>query len=114
MVTMTTFPVPTEAEIQHVVELVVTTVQPLRIVLFGSAARDELREGSDLDMMVVMPAGVARQGVARQLYSALTEHGVGLPVEFHVTTSALIEQGKDDVGYLYYDVVREGPEVYAA
>jgi predicted nucleotidyltransferase len=103
------FPAPTEADIQRAVDLVVDTVQPLRIVLFGSAARGELKPGSDVDMMVVVPDGVRRLDVAKQLYD------LGLPrIEFVVTTPTLYERRKHSTGLVYRSIEREGHELYAA
>lgn len=103
------FPPPTDADIQRVVDLVVETVQPLRIVLFGSQARGDSRPDSDVDLMVVVPDGVRRLDVAKQLYD------LGLPrVEFVVTTPELYERRKGSPGLVYRSIEREGHELYAA
>jgi len=112
---MTSFPIPTEADIQRVVALVVETVQPLRIVLFGSAARGELREGSDLDLMVVMPEGVDTLKVAQALHVAMgRERDLLVGVDFIVTTPSRFETHKDSLGNVCRDVARDGQELYAA
>lgn len=38
----------------EVVSDIVKTVDPVRIILFGSAARDEIGANSDLDLLVVL------------------------------------------------------------
>jgi predicted nucleotidyltransferase len=56
----------------------------LGIVVFGSWARDELTEGSDVDMLVVVEAHVA---IVRGLYRSWDERGVeweGRRVEVHI------------------------------
>lgn len=112
---MTTFPAPTEADIQRVVDLVVETVSPLRIVLFGSAARGELRDGSDVDMMVVVPDGVDELRTAQALYRVKSRAGItGVPVDFVVTTVGRYLARQDSVGSVYREVARDGRELYAA
>ena len=44
---------PDEAMVKRVIDAIVATVQPERIILFGSAARGEMHENSDLDFLVV-------------------------------------------------------------
>jgi predicted nucleotidyltransferase len=109
------FPPPTEADIKRVVDLVVETVGPLRIVLFGSAARGELQEGSDLDIMVVMPDGTDTLRVAQRLYVAKARKRVrGVLVDFIVTTPSRYEQSKDNLGSVYREIEQHGREVYAS
>ncbi len=112
---MSSFPAPTDADIQRIVDLVVRTVQPLRIVLFGSAARGEQGEGSDLDMMIVVAEGVDELRTAQALYRAKSRAGItGIPVDFVVTTPTRYEARRDNIGSVYREVARDGQELYAA
>jgi len=51
----------TEKTIDVLVRRIVEEVHPLRIILFGSAARSEIGPSSDLDVPVVMPEGTHRR-----------------------------------------------------
>jgi predicted nucleotidyltransferase len=111
------FPPPSEADIQRVVQLVVETASPLRIVLFGSAARGELRDGSDLDIMVVVGEGSDTLRVAQRLYVEMARRrGVqSFPcVDFVVSTPGRYEDRKNSLGSVYREVERDGRELYAA
>ena len=46
--------------LEELVQRIVEAVHPLRIILFGSAARGEMGPNSDLDVLVVMPDGIHR------------------------------------------------------
>lgn len=112
---MSAFPAPTPADIQRIVDLVVETVRPLRIVLFGSGARGELRDGSDLDIMVVVADGEDTFRTAQQLYLAKARKRVtGVLVDFVVTTPERYEESKDSIGSVYREVERHGRELYAS
>ncbi len=50
--------------IDKLVDEVVKKVSPLRIILFGSTARGEAREHSDIDLLVVVSEGVHRRRTA--------------------------------------------------
>jgi predicted nucleotidyltransferase len=52
---------PDEQKLQELVQRIVETVHPLRIILFGSAARGEMGPNSDLDVLVAMPDDVHRE-----------------------------------------------------
>ncbi len=54
--------------IPELVQQIVEAVQPLRIVLFGSAARGEMEPLSDIDLLVVMPEGPHRRRTAQHLF----------------------------------------------
>jgi predicted nucleotidyltransferase len=52
--------------VSEMVRRIVETAHPLRIILFGSAARGEMDENSDLDVLVIMPDGVHRRKPPRR------------------------------------------------
>lgn len=103
---------PTSLILADLVERIVNAVHPLRIILFGSAARGEMGPDSDIDVMVVMPNGVHRANAARYLYKKM--YGFGFPVDIVIATPSLLEQHKDNIGLIYRAVLAEGREVYAA
>jgi predicted nucleotidyltransferase len=101
-----------EEIIDEAVRLTVDAVKPLRIIVFGSAARGEMGEDSDLDLLVVMPDGTHRRETARTVRSAL------LPIEMAIdvvvaTEDDLVRYG-DNFSLVYYPALREGRTVYAA
>lgn len=97
-----------EQLIRHIIEL----VQPLRIILFGSAARGEMGPDSDIDVLVVMPDGVHRRRTAQLLYRQI--RGLGVPFDILVATPNDLEMHKDNIGMIYQSILQEGREVYAA
>jgi predicted nucleotidyltransferase len=98
--------------IEELIERIVTAVHPLRIVLFGSAARGEMGPNSDIDVMVIMPDGTHRSNTVRYLYKQI--FGFGFPVDIVVATPSVLEQHKDTIGLIYRAVIAEGKEVYVA
>lgn len=98
--------------ISRLVIRIVDIVHPLRIILFGSAARGEFRQDSDIDIMVVMPEGTHRLDTTRYLYRKM--FGFGFPIDIVVTTPSVLEQHKNTVGLIYRTALTEGTEVYAS
>ena len=98
--------------IEQLVRRIIEIVQPLRIILFGSAARAEMGPDSDIDVLVVMPEGVHRRRTAQLLYRQI--RGLGVPFDILVATPNDLERHRDNIGLVYQSVLREGREVYAA
>jgi predicted nucleotidyltransferase len=71
-----------DALVQRIVEL----VHPLKIILFGSAARGEAGPDSDIDLLVVMPDGVHRRQTMEFLYEQLL--GIRVPFDVLVATAS--------------------------
>lgn len=105
---------PTEDDVRRVVDLVVTSVAPLRVMLFGSIARGEAHP-SDIDLMVVVPDGANRLHVAQQLRRLIaTNPDVNVAVDFVVTTPARLAQSERSVVSTYPEILREGRDLYVA
>jgi len=57
---------------------IVEAVQPLKVILFGSAIRGEQSSESDYDILVVMPEGTHRRETSKLLYKKLAGMGCRL------------------------------------
>ncbi|HEV8574582.1 MAG TPA: nucleotidyltransferase domain-containing protein [Dehalococcoidia bacterium] len=101
---------PTTPVIEELVNRIVELAHPLKIILFGSAARGEMGPNSDLDVLVVMPEGVHRRHTAQDLYRQIV--GLGIPFDIIVATPSDLERHKDNPGLIYRSVLREGRELY--
>ncbi len=98
--------------IDFLVQRIVEEVNPLRIVIFGSAARGDMGKYSDVDLLVIMPEGTHRRRTAKLLYSKIS--GAGVPFDIIVATPGDLEKHKDTIGLIYRVILQEGKEVYAA
>lgn len=98
--------------LDRLVQAVVDKAQPLRIILFGSAARSDAGAQSDIDLLVVMPDGTHRRQTAQRLYREII--GIGVPFDLVVTTRSDLERHAENRGLIYRAALREGREVYAA
>ncbi len=102
----------TESDLQVLIRRIVEAVDPLRIILFGSAARDQTKPDSDIDLLVVMPEGTHRRHTAAYLYRTI--HGVRTPFDLVVATVGDLERHRENVGLIYHTVLREGRTLYNA
>lgn len=98
--------------IDELIQQIVKIVHPLRIILFGSAARGESGPHSDIDFLVIMPPGTHRRHTAQILYRKIS--GVRVPFDIVVAIPEDLERHKDNIGLIYWRVLKEGRDVYVA
>ncbi len=103
---------PREQQLEELVGKIVAAVHPLRIILFGSAARGDTGPDSDLDLLVVMPDGTHRRHTLQYLYREI--RGVRVPYDLLVATDRDLEEHRDNPGLIYRTILREGRTLYAA
>lgn len=103
---------PDPQVINSLVHRIVELAHPLRIILFGSAARGEMIPDSDIDILVVVPEGVNRRKTAQLLYRRID--GLKTPFDVLVATPEDLEKHKDNIGLIYRTVLQEGKEIYVA
>lgn len=92
--------------------LIVGEVNPVRVILFGSAARGEFGPESDVDVLVVMPEGTHRRHTAQKLYREIK--GITIPFDIVVATPGDLEKHRDNPGLIYKTILEEGRTIYAA
>ena len=100
-----------EKMLQEIVRRIVAAVQPEKIILFGSAARQEMGPDSDLDLLVIKLCGHRRR-TARIIERSLI--GIGIPTDIIVAKPKDIERYKDTIGLIYRPALRHGKVIYAA
>ena len=96
--------------VPEIVDRLVREFDPVRIFLFGSHARGEARDGSDLDFLVVLPRVEDKRATWDAMRAALR----GIPVSADVFAAGVDEIARtgDSVGSFVYPVLREGKVVY--
>ena len=98
--------------IEEIVTRVTTAVHPLRVVLFGSAARGEMGPRSDVDLLIVMPDGIRRRDASHKAYLALS--GLGVAKDIIVVTESDVKQFGKNPSLVIKPALEEGREVYHA
>ncbi len=109
---MITSSIATPEILDRLVRRIVETVQPRRIILFGSATRGDTGLHSDLDILVIMPDGAHRRRTAQRLYRALA--GLGVPKDIVVVTESDVRRFADEPSLVISPALREGKELYRA
>jgi len=99
-------------DLVRLIDEIVRIAHPLRIVLFGSFARQGARAAHDIDLLVVVAESVNRRATSSRLYGEI--RGVRTPFDVVVATPSDLERRRSEDGLVYADIARDGTEVYAA
>ena len=99
-----------EAALREAVERIARRFDPERIILFGSGARGEGGPDSDADLLIVMPVTGSKRQQAVQIDLAL--EGIPIPIDLIVVTPEEVEKGRERMGTIIREAVREGKVLY--
>lgn len=101
-----------ETLLKEVVRRVLTAARPEKIILFGSAATDQMTADSDIDLLVVEPEPADTRDRSVEIRRALG--GVQYPVDIIVISSERFEETKDIIGGIAYPANKYGRVLYEA
>ena len=96
--------------LEKVVARIVQGIQPDRIILFGSQAREDYSGESDYDICVIKEGIEHRRKLAQQIYRLL--YGVGVAVDVIVETPESFDELKDDPFLIYKEIAKDGRVLY--
>jgi predicted nucleotidyltransferase len=98
--------------VDEIVKRLTSVLHPVRVVLFGSAARGEMGPGSDVDLLIVVPDGTRRRDASRKAFRALS--GLGIAKDVIVVTESDVKEFGENPSLVIKPALEEGREVYHA
>jgi predicted nucleotidyltransferase len=96
--------------LEKAIESIIKSVNPDKIILFGSRARGDFKKESDYDICIIKKGVEHRRKLAQQIYRFL--YGVGVPVDIIVETPERFEELKDNPFMIYQEISKYGRVVY--
>jgi predicted nucleotidyltransferase len=98
--------------LDQIVSLIVSEAAPDQIILFGSYARGDNTEKSDIDLLIVKKGLKKGREITGSLYIAFFDNHIGIPVDLLAIDSDRYEALKDEIGLVYKTIHKEGKVVY--
>jgi predicted nucleotidyltransferase len=96
--------------LQEITHRIVDTIQPDKIILFGSRARDQASPDSDMDLLVIAPSSQPRWQRAVPLYGVLSD--ILLPMDILVYTKEEVDEWRSVPQAFITTATHEGRVLY--
>jgi uncharacterized protein len=96
----------------EIVTRILTVTRPDRIILFGSAATDEMTKDSDIDLLIVEPTPGNRHEEALRVRDAIGN--IDYPVDVLIMATERFEATRNVIGGIAYPANKYGKVLYAA
>ena len=100
--------------IDKIVALITSRYSPQKIILFGSYARGDNTEKSDIDILIVIKNLENERQVTGALYKALLHEDISIPVDFLAIDYDKYNELKNKIGYIYKTIDMEGKILYGS
>lgn len=100
----------TEKEIAKLIDRIVTRIQPQKIIIFGSYAKEKATIKSDLDILVIKETELPMANRADDLKPILSNSLI--PVDVHIYTPEEVEEyGKEQFSFIN-SILKTGRLIY--
>ncbi|MCL1991791.1 MAG: nucleotidyltransferase domain-containing protein [Spirochaetes bacterium] len=99
-------------QIEQIVAFITSKITPERIVLFGSYARGDSQENSDVDILILVKNLKNERKVTGALHKALLAENILTPIDFLAVDYDKYNLLKNQIGYIYKTIEREGKIIY--
>ena len=99
-------------KIDTIVSIIVSIASPDQIILFGSYARGDNREKSDIDLLILKKGLKKQRELMRPIHRAFLDHRIGIAVDLLALDYDRYLEINNDIGYIYRTIKREGKIIY--
>jgi predicted nucleotidyltransferase len=97
---------------KQIVAFITSKISPERITLFGSYARGDNKENSDIDILIIIKDLENERKITGALYKELLKENISIPIDFLAIDYDKYNRVKDDIGYIYKTIEQEGQILY--
>ncbi|MBF0164528.1 MAG: nucleotidyltransferase domain-containing protein [Magnetococcales bacterium] len=103
-----------ESLLHEAVARIIPQADPDRVILFGSHARGEARDDSDVDLLLIAPSATIRRHGRRQLLARIWSAMGHLPASFDflLYSPEEVEQWRNRVNHVICRAMKEGRVLY--
>ena len=98
--------------IDQIVNTIVSAVAPDKVILFGSQARGDQRNDSDVDLLILKKGLKNERELTNNLYLEFFNKKISTPVDLIAVDYDKYYQLNNDIGYIYKTVNQEGKVLY--
>jgi predicted nucleotidyltransferase len=100
--------------IDQIISIIVSHVSPDQIILFGSYARGNYTNKSDIDLLIIKKNMENGHKISDELYMAFFENKIGIPVDIIPIDYDRYNKLSNQIGYIYKTIKTEGKVIYGS
>ena len=100
--------------IDKIIPLIVSIASPDQIILFGSYARGDNREKSDIDLLILKKGLRGGRDIIGSIYMAFLDNEIGVPVDLLAIDYDRYLELNNEIGYVYKTIKEEGKVIYGS
>jgi predicted nucleotidyltransferase len=97
---------------KQIVAFITSKISPEKIILFGSYARGDNKENSDIDILIIIKNLRNERKITGALYRELLKENIAIPIDFLAIDYDKYNKLKDKIGYIYKTIEKEGQILY--
>ncbi|MDR0704101.1 MAG: nucleotidyltransferase domain-containing protein [Planctomycetaceae bacterium] len=98
--------------IDKIISIIVSLASPDQIILFGSYARGDNTEKSDLDLLIIKKGLKNGRKMSNSIYKAFFENEIGIPVDLLTIDYDRYIELNNEIGYIYKTIKEQGKILY--
>jgi len=98
--------------IDNIVDIIVPLVEPDQIILFGSYARGDYTEKSDVDLLVLKKGLEDERGTVDKIYYSFIGKEIGVDVDVIAMDYERYLNLINVTGYIYKSINKDGKIIY--
>jgi predicted nucleotidyltransferase len=98
--------------IDQIINTIVSSVSPDKIILFGSYARGDYNKNSDVDILILKKGLKKERDITSQLYMEFFNKKITMPVDLIAMDYDKYNELNNDIGYIYKTIKHEGKILY--
>jgi len=96
----------------QIVNTIVSTVAPDKIILFGSYARGDYQKSSDIDILILKKNLINERVITSNLYMEFFNKKITVPIDLIAMDYDKYYQLNNNIGYIYKTINKEGKVIY--
>ena len=98
--------------IDKIIPIIQSIASPDQIILFGSYARGDNTEKSDIDLLIIKKGLKKGRDIIGSIYMAFYENKINIPVDLLAIDYNRYNELNNEIGYIYKTIKEQGRVIY--
>jgi predicted nucleotidyltransferase len=100
--------------IDKIISIIISIAEPDQIILFGSYARGDNTEKSDIDLLIIKKELKNSFSIIDSIYMAFYENKIKISVDLLAIDFNRYNKINNEIGYIYKTIKEQGKVLYGA